>query len=162
MKIDNDPQICIVSACLIGLDSRYNGKNKRNKLVQEMLAQTQLIPICPEQAGGLATPRPPAEILNGSGFDVLEGRARVVNKIGEDLTDAYLRGAFQVLKLARLMHCKRAVFKDKSPSCGVNSIFDGHFNGTLRKGQGVTVALLAKEGIEVASEYDLGKTSVWD
>jgi uncharacterized protein YbbK (DUF523 family) len=152
----------IASACLIGLDSRYNGKNKENKMVGEMLSQVQLVPICPEQAGGLCTPRPPAEIVGGSGLDVLENRARVINKNGEDVTEFYIKGAFQVLKLAKTMNCTRAVLKERSPSCGVKEIFDGSFNGTLRKGPGVTTALLVKEGIKVASEHDLGKTRIWN
>ena len=162
MQENNSGEVYIVSACLIGLDSRYNGKSKENLLVRSMLSNGILIPICPEQVGGLCTPRPPAEIVGGSGLDVLESRALVMNSDGEDVTASYLKGAFQVLRLARMMDCRKAIMKENSPSCGVNAIFDGCFNGTLRSGQGVTTALLVKEGIDVASEHDLGTTSVWD
>ena len=162
MQLENGEQKYIVSACLVGLECRYNGKHKENKLIREMLPQAKLIPVCPEQVGGLPTPRPPAEIVDGSGLDVLENRARVVNIKDEDVTDFFIRGAFQAVKLAKTLGCKRAILKERSPSCGVTRIFDGSFNGQIRDSQGVTTALLVKEGIKVVSENDLRKTNLWD
>lgn len=145
----------IVSACLAGLDCRYNSKNREHKLVKQLVSEGRAIPVCPEQVGGLATPRPPAEIIAGAGSDVLENKARVVNAKGDDVTEFFIRGALQVLKLARIISCRKAIFKEKSPSCGVKQIFDGSFKGLLREGQGVTAALLSKENIEVVSENDI-------
>ena len=144
----------LVSACLAGLESRYNGKGNENKSIKRLVSEGKAIPICPEQAGGLPTPRPPAEIINGAGSDVLDGKTQVRNLEGEDVTAFFLRGASQVLKLARITGCKKAILKDKSPSCGTGKIFDGTFSGALKEGQGVTAALLIREGIEVVNEND--------
>ncbi len=153
-KLDQSDFACIVSACLAGFNCRYNGRDKENKLVRQLVGKGQAIPVCPEQIGGLSTPRPPAEIVNGAGLDVLERRARIINVKGEDVTEFFIRGAFQVLKLARITGCQKAILKEKSPSCAVKKIFDGSFKGVLREGQGVTAALLSREGIEVVSEND--------
>lgn len=144
----------LVSACLAGLQCRYNGKDKTNQFVQQLVREGKAVPVCPEQASGLSTPRHPAEIVNGSGADVLIGAARVVDVQGKDVTDFFVRGAFQVLKLAKMIGCKRVILKERSPSCGVRRIADGSFRGVTREGQGVTAALLSKEGIEVVSEDD--------
>jgi uncharacterized protein YbbK (DUF523 family) len=154
-KEEKDRSKYIVSACLAGLECRYNGKHKESKLIKHLLSKGKAIPICPEQIGGLPTPRPPAEIVNGTGLDVLERQARVLNLKGEDVTEFFIRGAFQMLKLAKIIGCKRAILKDKSPSCGTKKIFDGSFSGVLREGQGVTAALLSREGIEVVNENDI-------
>lgn len=122
--------------------------------LQEMAAQGQALPCCPEVLGGLGVPHPPAEIVGGDGEDVLEGRARVVNLQGQDVTEEFLRGAQAALRLTRCWGIKRAVLKSHSPSCGTHHIYDGTFCGRLREGQGVTAALLRREGIEVWSEED--------
>ena len=153
-KVEKASSRIIVSACLAGLESRYNGKHKENRSIKRLVSEGKAIPICPEQAGGLPTPRAPAEIINGTGFDVLGGKAQVRNFEGEDVTEFFLRGASQVLKLAEITGCKKAILKDKSPSCGTGEIFDGTFTGTLKEGQGVTAALLTREGIEVVNEND--------
>jgi len=106
------------------------------------------VPVCPEQLGGLATPRPPAHLEGGDGDAVLDGRARVVTDAGVDVTDQYLRGAAEALRLARTCGAPRAILKERSPSCGCALV---HCNGALRPGIGVTAALLRREGIDLES-----------
>lgn len=144
----------IVSACLAGLECRYDGGHKENACIKKLVSSGKAIPVCPEQIGGLSIPRPPAEISGGTGVDVLNGRAKVINSKGKDVTSHFIKGAFQVLRLARMLDCRRAILKEKSPSCGSGKIYDGNFKGKLREGRGVTAALLEQEGIEVVSEND--------
>lgn len=132
----------LVSACLLGADCKYNGKNNRNENVLRLMEKHTLIPVCPEQLGGLATPREPSEKSGG----------RVISKSGADVTENYKKGAYEVLKIARLYGCKRAVLKAKSPSCGSGKVYDGTFSGTLIDGDGVTAQLLKQNGIEVQNE----------
>ncbi len=132
----------LVSACLLGADCKYNGKNNRNENVLRLMEKHTLIPVCPEQLGGLATPREPSEKSGG----------RVISKSGADVTENYKKGADEVLKIARLYGCKRAVLKAKSPSCGSGKVYDGTFSGTLIDGDGVTAQLLKQNGIEVQNE----------
>ena len=139
----------LVSACLAGIPCRYDGSSSPDPEIQELVARGIAIPICPEVAGGLATPRPPAEISGGDGLDVLEGRARLMSQDGTDVTESFLQGAFKALSLAQKLGVKRAILKAHSPSCSVKFIHDGSFTGVLRKGMGVTAALLQKEGIEL-------------
>ncbi len=139
----------VVSACLIGLNCRYNGKNSLNLELLEKLKSFCIIPICPEIFGGLPIPRECCEIVNGDGFDVLRGKARVISKSGIDYTDYFVRGAREVLKIVRMFNIEKAILKDLSPSCGVKRIYDGKFKGNTKRGVGVTVALLKIEGIEV-------------
>lgn len=108
-----------------------------------------IIPICPEQLGGLTTPRLPAEIKDGNGEKVLDGLARVINKEGLDVTDNFLKGAYESLKIAEVLGAKKAILKERSPSCGVKQIYDGNFKGNLIKASGITAALLKSRGIEV-------------
>jgi len=115
-----------------------------------------LIPVCPEQLGGAPTPRLPAEICQGTGEDVLDGRARVMTSDGRDVTDIYLRGAAEVLAVARLTGATCAVLKARSPSCGVGDTYDGTFSHTLREGSGVTAAALARAGLLLHTEEDCG------
>ena len=130
----------LVSACLLGLRTRYDGGRLSEPLAEALLGHYRVIPVCPEQLGGLPTPRPPAEILGGDGAEVLSGTARVVNAQGEDVTRAFLCGAEEVLRLARLFGVRRAFLKAGSPSCGLDPL-------------GVTAALLLREGLEL---YELG------
>ena len=134
----------LISSCLLGQYCRYDGKTKTYERIKTLLGRDDLhfIPICPEQAGGLATPRPPAERCGD----------RVVTKNGLDVTEAYERGAAAALYLARLFHCTKAVLKEKSPSCGCGLIYDGTFSRTLIEGDGVTAALLKAEVIEFFGE----------
>jgi len=138
----------IVSACLAGINCRYDGKNKLNRKVQALVKKGEAIVICPEQLGGLSTPREPAS-LTGDGYDVLKGRAKVLTKSGKDVTKNFIKGTKEVLRLAKLLKVKEAILKSKSPSCGSGRIL---VSDRLVKGDGVTAALLKKNGIKVYTE----------
>ena len=138
----------LVSACLLGVHCRYDGAAKPDRARIDRLAQQgrHLVPVCPEQLGGLPTPRAPAEITNGDGTTVLAGAARVVNTDGVDVTEQYVRGAEEVLRLAKRLGCRRAVLKEKSPACGVRTVKRGD---ETRPGIGVAAALLKREGLDL-------------
>lgn len=125
----------------------------------EILLQWQLhgriIPICPEVAGGLAVPRPPAEIVSGDGRRVLAGHARVRTNDGSDVTAAYVAGAEHAVELAMHYGARVAVLKSRSPSCGIGGVYDGTFTGTLTDGMGVTAAALSDRGVRVFDETQL-------
>lgn len=135
----------LCSACLLGVRCRYNGKSALNKKVLELLKTELLIPVCPEQLGGLPTPREPAEIV----------RKRVITICGQDVTEKYTRGARETLKMAKLFGVREAILKQGSSSCGCGRIYDGAFSGKTVKGDGVTAALLKRHGIKVITEEDL-------
>lgn len=135
----------LVSACLLGLPCRYDGKGAPDAAVLALAKKHQLVPVCPEQLGGLATPRPPVELRDG----------RAVDREGRDVTDSFRRGAEMACEIARLCGCTHAVLKDKSPSCGTNFIYDGSFSGTLMKGRGVTAEWLAMQGFILADAEQL-------
>lgn len=120
-----------------------------------MVAGGRAVLVCPEEDGGLGTPRPAAEIVGGDGHDVIEGRARVVTKAGDDVTDAYLAGARRALEAAQETGVTRAILKSRSPSCGRGLIYDGSFSRSLQVGDGVTAALLASHGIEIVGEGEV-------
>lgn len=145
----------IVSACLVGVNCRYNGKNSLNSKVFEKFKKGDLIPACPEQLGGLTTPREPSEIIGGTGEDVLKGKAKVMTSSGRDVTNNFIRGAEETLMMAKSLGAKEAILKTRSPSCGCCEIYDGAFSGKLKKGEGVTVAILRKNGIRVRDEKDI-------
>ncbi len=132
----------LVSACLLGIKVRFDGKSKANEELIEKLNNYEFIPVCPEVWGGLPTPRVPSEIIND----------KVINKDGIDVTDNYMRGAMETLELARKFNIKKAILKSKSPSCGKGKIYDGSFTGTLVDGNGITTRLLIENGIEVLTE----------
>lgn len=134
----------LVSACLLGLPCRYDGQAKPCERVIALRAKHTLIPVCPEQLGGLATPRAPSEIRG----------KRVVTREGGDNTAAFLSGAAQACRLAALLSCEAAILKGNSPSCGVGRVYDGTFSGTLTKGDGVTAAALKSAGLTVMREDD--------
>lgn len=144
----------LVSACLAGCRCRYDGSSRPDHQLEELVAKGEALPVCPEQLGGLPTPRSPAQIVGGDGDDVLEGRARVLTEEGVDVTAAFLKGAEETLRMARLVGATVAILKERSPSCGSAVIYDGTFSGATRKGRGVTAALLAGHGIVVRSEED--------
>lgn len=144
----------LVSACLAGLRCRFDGDSSPLPEIEDLVRGGLALPVCPEQLGGLPTPRSRAEIVGGTGKDVLEGRARVIDSRGRDVTDNFLRGAEEAWKLARLAGAKRAFLKDKSPSCGVTAIHAGSFRGELRSGPGVTAALLESRGLAVLPERE--------
>jgi uncharacterized protein YbbK (DUF523 family) len=144
--------VIIVSACLAGINCKYNGKNNLNRKIEKLVSEHEAVPVCPEQLGGCATPRPAAEIAAGTGCDVLDGKSKVIRITGEDSTNKFILGANEVLKIAKLIGAKKAILKAKSPSCGFEEIYNGTFSGKLIKGNGVTTELLIRNGIEVCSE----------
>ncbi|WP_181248637.1 MULTISPECIES: DUF523 domain-containing protein [Halomonas] len=147
----------LVSACLLGDPVRYDAGHKW--LGDERLAQWRdqgrLVPVCPEVAGGLPTPRPAAEIAGGSGAQVLAGELRIVDIDGGDPTEAFVAGARRALATARRYHCRLALLTDASPSCGSTQVYDGRFSGSRIAGEGVTAALLRDAGIEVFAPHQL-------
>lgn len=149
----------LVSACLVGRPVRYDGSGKpvADPRLARWNGEGRLVPVCPELLGGLAIPRPAAEIAGGSGDDVLAGRARIVTGTGEDVTAAYVSGAEATLAIARAEGCAFALLTEGSPSCGVNLIHRGRFDGVREAGMGVTVALLRTAGIETFAETDLDR-----
>ena len=144
----------LVSACLVGLRTRLDGSARSFPGVTALASRFCLIPVCPEQLGGLATPRAGAEICGGSGDHVLSGSARVMTAEGHDVTEAFLRGAAEVLAVARLTGADTAVLKARSPSCGVGTTYDGTFSHRLQPGSGVAAALLHDSGIALFTEED--------
>ncbi|WP_449602492.1 DUF523 domain-containing protein [Paenibacillus sp. Marseille-Q9583] len=142
----------LVSSCLAGMKVRYNGTDCLDEKIQKLLNENQAIAVCPELLGGFSTPREPAEIIGGNGEDVLAGTAKVVDRSGTDVTDMYLEGAYITLAKAREVSATMVVLKENSPSCGSSMIYNGEFKGKKIAGNGVTTALLRKNGIEVTSE----------
>lgn len=132
----------LVSACLLGVCCRYDGKDNMVDEILKLRKEHHLIPICPEVYGGLATPRDSAEICNG----------RVMTSTGGDVTEAFTKGAKEALRLATLFGCKVAILKEKSPSCGFGMIYDGTHSRKLIAGNGMTAQLLADHGITVYGE----------
>ncbi len=146
----------LCSACLLGVKCAWDGKDRyKNEKVLELAKKEILIPVCPEQLGGLPTPRVPQEIQGGTGNDVLSGKCKVINKEGKDVTEYFIKGAYEVLKIAKLLGIREFIAKQKSPSCGCGKTYDGTFTGTIIKGDGVTASLLKKNGIKVITEEDL-------
>lgn len=142
----------IISACLAGEKCRYCGDGFNYPALRKLVEDGKAVPVCPEVLGGLPVPRAPSEIVGGDGFDVLDGRARVLTDKGADNTDAFLQGAAEVLAVARKTGAHTAILKERSPSCGSSMIYDGTFNGRRIPGCGCTAALLIREGIRVCSE----------
>lgn len=142
----------LISACLLGVNCKYNGKNNLKEEVKKHFKEQNIVPICPEQLGGLSTPRFPAEIKGGDGDDVLKGKAKVINIDGVDVTAEFIKGAYETLKIAKSLGATKAILKARSPSCGYRQIYNGSFSGTLSDGRGVTTALLIQNGIEICDE----------
>ena len=145
----------LVSACLLGLCTRFDGGHNLRVPVLALTERFCLVPVCPEQLGGLTTPRRPAEIKGGTGAEVFRGAARVTTPEGDDVTDAFLRGALAVGEVARITGATRAVLKARSPSCGVGQTYDGSFSRHLRPGSGVTAHVLAESGLELWADEDV-------
>ena len=137
----------LCSTCLLGIKCRYDGRSKKDKRVIKLSRKEVLIPICPEQLGGLPTPREASEQKGG----------KVFTESGRDITKNFKKGAKEVLKIAKILGIKEAILKQKSPSCGCGKIYDGSFSGRLIKGNGVTTELLKKNGIKVITEEYLKK-----
>jgi uncharacterized protein YbbK (DUF523 family) len=153
----------LVSSCLLGEPVRYHGGDAlcTHEIVERWKAEGRLVPLCPETAGGLPIPRPPAEIIGGDGADVLRGKAYVGDSTGVDVTPAYLRGARAVLTAALGDGVRLAVLKDGSPSCGTTYIYDGSFRGQRDAGRGVTAALLSEAGIRVFSDHQVAEAAAY-
>ena len=132
----------LISACLIGENCRYDGKNSLTKAVKDLAKYYNLIPICPEVSGGLKTPRHPSEIVGD----------KVISIKGRDVTSNYYDGAYWATSIVRMYNIKLAIMKEKSPSCGVHKIHNGKFDGGLIDGQGITTRKLEKLGVKVINE----------
>ncbi len=137
----------LVSACLLGENCKYNGKNNKNEEVIALSEYFELIPVCPECFGGLPIPRVPSEIRDG----------RVYSKDGADLTDNFLTGAEHTLYIAKESNCPAALLKERSPSCGFGTVYDGSFSATLCEGNGITAQLLSDNEIAVFGESKVKK-----
>jgi uncharacterized protein YbbK (DUF523 family) len=146
--MDAQGEPVLVSACLLGKACRWDGRHNADRVLEDELAREGLraVPFCPEEAGGLGTPRPPAWIAGGSAVDVIDGRARVVTDANADVSAQFLAGARAALSTCRAHGIARAYLKERSPSCGTTAT---HADGRLVDGPGVTAALLARAGIEV-------------
>ncbi|WP_123054324.1 DUF523 domain-containing protein [Clostridium sp. JN-1] len=145
----------LVSACLCGINCKYNGKNNLNKEVMKFLKKDEILPICPEQLGGLTTPRLPCEIKGGTGKDVLNGKSKVISTNEDDSTEKFIRGAYETLSICKNFKVLSAVLKSKSPSCGCGKIYDGTFSKKVVNGNGVTAQLLIDNEIKVISEDEI-------
>ena len=135
----------LVSACLLGIKCRYDGKSMPNEGVMRLAEKYALVPVCPEIYGGLPTPRTPSERVGDL----------VIMKDGTDVTENYQRGAKETLELCRIFGAKTAILKERSPSCGKGEIYDGSFSGALTARDGVSAELLISEGIRVIGESEI-------
>ena len=139
----------IISACLVGVNCKYNGGNNKDKKAYEIFKEGKAVPVCPEVLGGMPIPRIPCEIKKYS------NKRKVINKKGKDQTQKFRIGAVKTLEIAMSIGAKKAIMKSKSPSCGFGKIYDGNFSDTLIKGNGITAELLFNNGIEIITENDL-------
>lgn len=139
----------LISACLLGVACRYDGRSvpQAEPVLEALMARYALVPVCPEQLGGLPTPRGASERCGN----------RVVQRSGCDVTENYARGAAEALRLAARFGCRKALMKERSPSCGSGAVYDGSFSGTLTAGDGVTVEALKAQGIAVYGESEIDR-----
>lgn len=140
----------IVSACLAGVRCRYDGGNNSNDKILQLVKGGRAILVCPEQLGGLTTPRDAAEIIEND-----KTSRKVMTKSGQDVTKQFILGAEEALNIAKLSNCTIAILKARSPSCGYNEIYDGTFSGHKKKGNGVTAEIFLSNGIKVYTEENL-------
>jgi len=138
-------EVILVSACFLGINCKYDGRSNKNKKVLKLAKEKILIPVCPEILGGLPTPREIAE----------QRGKKVITKSGKDVTKYFEKGAKEVLKIAKILKIKKAILKQRSPSCGSGKIYDGTFSQRVIKGDGITTQLLKKHKIKIISEEDL-------
>ncbi|MEA3223696.1 MAG: DUF523 domain-containing protein [Thermodesulfobacteriota bacterium] len=141
----------LVSACLLGIACRYDGKSKYSITFTEDM-NILPIPVCPEQLGGLPTPRAPSDLIGGDGRDVLEGKARLLNSEGVDVTENFIKGGRQTCNIARILNAKKAILKEDSPSCGVHMV---KMSGKWTKGIGVAAAMLSNMGLKIVNEGEI-------
>lgn len=151
----------IVSACLIGRNCFFNGSCRNEPKIKGIMDSGEAIALCPEELGGLKTPRPPAEIFAGSGEDVLNGKAYVFNKEGRDITLNLIKGSREFLSIAKEYGVRKAILKARSPCCGRGKIYDGTFTNKIINGNGITAAMLLSSAIDVVTDEEFlrGKTS---
>ncbi|MCK4338381.1 MAG: DUF523 domain-containing protein [Candidatus Cloacimonetes bacterium] len=142
----------LVSACLLGINCRYDGKNQKNLDVIQLTKDYNLTPVCPEQLGGLSTPRASSWFINGDGIDTNNKLNNLRNENGNDVSIYFRNGAKETLKICKLLNIKNAILKENSPSCGCNKIY---FKDKLVDGKGVTTAILLKNGINVMPENEI-------
>lgn len=141
----------LVSACLLGVKCRYDGKSTPNQKILDLKNITP-IPVCPEQLGGLPTPRPKAWFAGGDGHAVLGGEAKLINEEGHDVTDRFIQGAHEACRIADLLGIRFAILKARSPSCGVHAVY---VNQELCRGQGISAAMLASKGIVLLDDQEV-------
>lgn len=135
----------LCSACLLGISCRFDGQSRPSQRILTLLHEHEFVPICPEQLGGLPTPRLPCERQS-------DGRIKCIN--GDDKTENYLKGAREALKIYQLTGCQAAILKSRSPACGKNLIYDGNFSRILIQGNGILAELLLRQGIIVMNDED--------
>ena len=139
----------LVSACLVGINCKYSGGNNYNQKIFDLVKEGKAIPICPEQLGGLNTPRKPVELK------VINGKRYAIDNEGNDLTENFERGALEVLNLAKNLNINKAILQPRSPSCGVNKIYSGNFDNKLVDGNGILAELLKQNGIDILTPNDI-------
>lgn len=144
----------IISACLCGVNCKYSGENNLNERCMKLFKEGKAVLVCPEQLGGLPTPRNPVE-LNNEASEVINGNGKALSNRGEDVTKQFIDGANETLRIARELGATKAVLKEGSPSCGSNYVYDGTFTGNKIRGKGITAQVLENEGITVFSDEDL-------
>lgn len=139
----------LVSACLVGINCKYSGGNNYNQKIFDLVKEGKAIPICPEQLGGLNTPRKPVELK------VINGKRYAIDNEGNDLTENFERGALEVLNLAKNLNINKAILQPRSPSCGVNKIYSGNFDNKLVDGNGILAELLKQNGIDALTPNEI-------
>ena len=139
----------LVSACLVGINCKYSGGNNYNQKIFDLVKEGKAIPICPEQLGGLNTPRKPVELK------VINGKRYAIDNEGNDLTENFERGALEVLNLAKNLNINKAILQPRSLSCGVNKIYSGNFDNKLVDGNGILAELLKQNEIDVLTPNDI-------
>lgn len=158
LKLTNNEPI-MVSACLLGIKCTYNCEIRKSDEVVKLAKRKTLIPFCPEQLGGMGTPRTAMSIVEGSGEDVLDFEAKVMNEESSDITSHFHTGTEESMKYATLFSVKTAIMRDKSPSCGVYQVYNRKIGEEkyLVPGRGVTTAQLKRHGLKIYSENDIKK-----
>lgn len=139
----------LVSACLVGLNTKYNGGNNYNEKIFNLVKEGKAVFVCPEELGGLTTPR------IGSEIKIIDNTKYVFDKNGKDVTEEFVKGAKEVTELVKRLNIKTAILQSRSPSCGINKIYDGSFSGKLIDGNGILVDMLLSIGVEVIDVKDI-------
>ncbi len=160
MKMTSENEVVLISGCLLGLSCNYKAKaspvylERLCPLIEELIAAgIVFLPVCPEQQGGMPTPRIPSELQADAG-SILSGQGKILNRDGDDVTAFFVKGAEESLRLARLYRVRLAILKSRSPSCGIKNVYDGSFSGKLVDGSGIAAALLQSSGLKVIDEQE--------